>query len=253
MFNFFKHYRYLISFFLYLILMTLSTLSFYKSDQLIKTQAPQSISGFATLSPDAQAFKARLLAENHQLFLFNTLILTVAFVCFFLVLARLLRRFDAISAQDSLTNLPNLASFEKQARHYIESDPDQQKKMAVLFLDIHGFKEMKDQYGQVISDNIITATGQKLARSLRSSDFISRIGGDEFVIGLPDLKSAQEVQTVSRRIVDNFDQSIRIDDQDYPVSICLGVSIYPEEGDNLKKLIKNADQAACPAKQSRPV
>ncbi|WKY44011.1 GGDEF domain-containing protein [Eubacteriaceae bacterium ES2] len=214
MYQFIRRYRYILTLILYSILMGLSYLSFTNSHQL------------------------------DRLFLFDTLILTGTFIVFFLIITYLMHYFEKISYQDSLTNLPNLASFENQVNYYLKTDPDKQKKMAVLFLDINRFKELKDQYGQVISDNIIKATGYKLASSLRSSDFISRIGGDEFVIGLPDLKSAEEVQKVTRRIIDNFDQTVRIDDQDYPISICVGVSIYPEEGDNLKKLIKHADEAA---------
>ncbi|MDK2937702.1 MAG: hypothetical protein PWP62_2710 [Eubacteriaceae bacterium] len=215
MYQFIRRYRYFLTLILYMISLALSYLSFTNSHQLDK------------------------------LFLLNALIITGTFVIFFVIITYLLHSFEKSNYQDSLTNLPNLANFENQVSHFIKTDPNKQKKMAVLFLDINRFKELKEQHGQVFSDNLIKATGQKLASSLRSSDFISRIDGDEFVVGLPDLKSADEVQKVTKRIIDNFDQTIRIDEQDYPISICVGVSIYPEEGDNLKKLIKHADETAC--------
>lgn len=191
------------------------------------------------------------LGENQNLFILNMFILTCAFASYFLIVTYLLRRFEHMAYHDTLTDLPNRANFEHRITDFIENDTGHKKKMAILFIDINRFKQINDQYGHDVGDEIIKTTGQKLKDSLRRSDFISRIGGDEFVIGLPDLKNADEVQNVIDRIVQIFNEPVKINQTDYRISISIGVSMYPEQGENLEELIKNADDAMYQAKQSQ--
>jgi|GEM_PF-4785427 len=151
---------------------------------------------------------------------------------------------------DSLTGLPNRRMLEERFQHELSRAKQNQGKFAVLFLDMDGFKEVNDTLGHDIGDDIIVQFSNLIRGCLRDSDTMARLGGDEFVILLPDIHSLEDIRVIAERMITSANQPIKINGQTVEVSTSIGVSIYPKHGDDLKTLLKLADNALYQAKSA---
>ena len=110
-------------------------------------------------------------------------------------------------------------------------------------MDLDGFKRVNDTLGHDAGDYVLKAISTRLLDSVRSGDTVARLGGDEFIAYLGQLNSAQESVTIAQRILAECNQPIRFAQQETGVGISIGISIYPEDGDDLASLMKQADSA----------
>ncbi len=144
---------------------------------------------------------------------------------------------------DPLTGLPNRNLFNDRVDNILQLAKRNGERFAVMFLDLDGFKEVNDSFGHEAGDLILQSVTQRLKLLLRSSDTLARLGGDEFLLLFPRIKGRADVITVATKINNDFTQAYSVLGKDVYLSASMGISIYPEDGDNARTLIKNADIA----------
>jgi len=155
------------------------------------------------------------------------------------------------SAQhDFLTGLPNRMLFNDRVGRAIALAPRHNKKVAVLFLDLDGFKHINDSLGHPTGDKLLQSITQRLLASVRASDTVSRQGGDEFVVLLSEVEQAEDAAITARRMLQAVAEAHSIDQHDLHVTTSIGVSVYPDDGQDAETLIKNADTAMYQAKEN---
>jgi len=151
---------------------------------------------------------------------------------------------------DFLTGLPNRKLLNDRVTQAILSASRSLKKVAVLLLDLDGFKHINDCLGHSIGDRVLQSVAKRLVDSVRGSDTVSRQGGDEFIVLLSEVEGLESTATTVRRLLQVCTESHAIDQHDLHVSACVGVSIYPDDGLDVETLIKNADTAMYQAKEN---
>ena len=150
---------------------------------------------------------------------------------------------------DSLTGLPNRLLFRDRLVHSLAHARRNRVGVAVMYLDIDHFKLVNDALGHSFGDRLLAEIAKRLQSALRASDTISRIGGDEFSILLPEVVSAEAVAGVARKILDSLAQPFRIEKHDLFVTASVGISCFPTDGDDAETLLKCADAAMYRAKE----
>ena len=157
----------------------------------------------------------------------------------------------AHSAQhDFLTGLPNRMLLNDRIGYAIALAPRHRKKVAVLFLDLDGFKHINDSLGHPIGDRLLQSIGRRLVECVRGSDTVSRQGGDEFIVLLSELQRSEDAAITARKILHAVAAAHSIDLHDLHVTTSIGVSVYPDDGLDAETLIKNADTAMYQAKEN---
>jgi len=151
---------------------------------------------------------------------------------------------------DFLTGLPNRMLLNDRVDQAIAFAARHMNKIAVLFLDLDGFKHINDSLGHPIGDKLLQSVAQRLSVCIRGSDSVSRQGGDEFVVLLLELKQPEDAAVSAKRILQAVAQPYSIDQHDLHVTASIGVSIYPDDGLDAETLIKNADTAMYQAKDN---
>jgi diguanylate cyclase (GGDEF)-like protein/PAS domain S-box-containing protein len=157
----------------------------------------------------------------------------------------------AHSAQhDFLTGLPNRMLLNDRVSQAISLAARHMKKVAVLFLDLDGFKHINDSLGHPIGDKLLQSIAKRLVGCGRSSDTVSRQGGDEFVVLLSEVEQSDDAAITARRMLQAVSEAHSIDQHDLHVTASIGLSIYPDDGLDAETLIKNADTAMYQAKEN---
>jgi diguanylate cyclase (GGDEF)-like protein/PAS domain S-box-containing protein len=157
----------------------------------------------------------------------------------------------AHSAQhDFLTGLPNRMLVEDRIAQSTILAGRHLAKLAVLFLDLDGFKHINDSLGHAIGDKLLKSVAGRLVDCVRASDTVSRQGGDEFVVLLSEVAQADDAAISARRILMMLTAPHSIDGRDLHVTASIGVSVYPDDGLDAETLIKNADTAMYQAKEN---
>jgi diguanylate cyclase (GGDEF)-like protein/PAS domain S-box-containing protein len=151
---------------------------------------------------------------------------------------------------DFLTGLPNRTLLNDRVGQAITFAQRHMKKVAVLFLDLDGFKHINDSLGHPSGDKLLQSIAQRLVDGLRGSDTVSRQGGDEFVMLLSEVEQSEDAAATARRMLQAVAEAHLIDDHDLHVTTSIGVSIYPDDGLDAETLIKNADTAMYQAKEN---
>ena len=122
--------------------------------------------------------------------------------------------------------------------------------MAVMFLDLDGFKQINDTLGHDAGDTLLSMVADRLVAAVREEDTVARMGGDEFVIGLWELSHADDVAQLVSKVIQTISQPYRIQGHDVRITTSVGVSIYPLHGEEGETLMKRADQALYEAKRA---
>jgi diguanylate cyclase (GGDEF)-like protein/PAS domain S-box-containing protein len=157
----------------------------------------------------------------------------------------------AHSAQhDFLTGLPNRMLLNDRVTHAIALAPRHMKKVAVLFLDLDGFKHINDSLGHPIGDKLLQSVAERLVECVRGSDTVSRQGGDEFVVLLSEVEREKDAAISARRMLQAVAAAHSINSHDLHITTSIGVSVYPDDGLDAETLIKNADTAMYQAKEN---
>jgi diguanylate cyclase (GGDEF)-like protein len=120
----------------------------------------------------------------------------------------------------------------------------------VLFLDLDGFKQINDSLGHTVGDKLLQSVAERLLGCVRSPDTVSRQGGDEFVLLLQDLKQSDDASATARRVLQALAEVHSIEGHELHVTASIGVSVYPDDGQDAETLVKNADAAMYDAKKS---
>ena len=158
------------------------------------------------------------------------------------------RQVRFLAEHDPLTGLPNRALFEDRLAQACSQARRQQHRLAVLFIDLDHFKPINDTLGHAIGDRLLQETAQRLAACLRQSDTVARIGGDEFVILLLNIEDIGAVRQIIDKLLETITQPFHIDAHCLHISLSVGVALYPEHGQDVATLLRQADTALYKAK-----
>ena len=151
---------------------------------------------------------------------------------------------------DFLTGLPNRLLLSDRVTRAIAFAQRHRKQVAVLFLDLDGFKHINDSLGHPTGDKLLQSTARRLLKCVRDSDTVSRQGGDEFVVLLAELQQPEDAAITARRMLAAVAASHSIEQHELHITTSIGVSVYPDDGMDAETLIKNADTAMYQAKES---
>jgi diguanylate cyclase (GGDEF)-like protein/PAS domain S-box-containing protein len=154
------------------------------------------------------------------------------------------------SEHDFLTGLPNRMLLNDRMNQAILLALRHRRRVAVLFLDLDGFKHINDSLGHPTGDKLLQSVGKRLVDCVRGSDTVSRQGGDEFVVLLSEEEDSQDASITARRMQRAVAEAHFIDQHDLHITCSVGVSLYPDDGLNAETLIKNADTAMYQAKEN---
>ena len=151
---------------------------------------------------------------------------------------------------DFLTGLPNRMLLNDRVNQTIALAPRHHKRVAVLFLDLDGFKHINDSLGHPTGDKLLQSIAKRLVECVRGSDTVSRQGGDEFVVLLSEVERSEDTAITARRMLQSVAEAHSIDHHDLHVTTSIGVSVFPDDGLDAETLIKNADTAMYQAKEN---
>ncbi|MGA7524199.1 MAG: diguanylate cyclase [Acidobacteriaceae bacterium] len=154
-----------------------------------------------------------------------------------------------LAHHDHLTGLANRTLLHERLRQAIFRADEHDQKVAVFLIDLDDFKRINDSLGHVDGDRLLATIGQRLLSSVRESDTVARVGGDEFVIVMPDFRTLDDVRYCGQQIIGNAAQPIRIGERDLRLTLSVGVAIYPEGGTGVDELLRNADAAMYSVKE----
>jgi len=149
---------------------------------------------------------------------------------------------------DALTGLPNRVLFNDRAEQGMKKAKRNNTKLALFFIDLDHFKEINDSLGHMIGDEVLKVVTRRLAGIMRKEDTLARIGGDEFTIAMEGLNQVQDVSVLAQKILEVLDKPIMIEENEVHISSSIGISFYPEDGNNIYDLLKYADTAMYKAK-----
>ncbi|KAF0158587.1 MAG: response regulator receiver [Syntrophaceae bacterium] len=152
---------------------------------------------------------------------------------------------------DSLTALPNRRLFEDRLDQTIKTTQRLGGQAALLYIDLDGFKPVNDLYGHDAGDIVLRDVAVRIQSCIRTSDTAARIGGDEFVVILQDVAGREDARRVSQKIVDAIRQPFMVSAQECRVGVSIGISLFPDDGNDPKILMKIADQAMYAVKKQR--
>lgn len=156
---------------------------------------------------------------------------------------------DYKANHDELTSLPNRALFNDRLNVAIKKADRYNKSLAIFFLDIDLFKQINDQYGHDVGDEVLKRFAKRLRECLRAEDTLARMGGDEFMIILEEDDKLTTSTIVANKIIEMMKSPIRLGESKLDVTTSIGISIYPKNAKEPRELIKNADLAMYKAKE----
>lgn len=154
-----------------------------------------------------------------------------------------------IALHDVLTGLPNRALFQDRVNVAVENAKRHNTQFAIALLDIDHFKRINDSLGHHIGDILLQEVTQRITNAIRHSDTVARMGGDEFAFLLSDITHPDGTMTIMQNIIKSFKPKVLISNYELHISASIGVCIYPNDGDELGILLRNADTAMYRAKE----
>ena len=150
---------------------------------------------------------------------------------------------------DPLTDLPNRRSFHDHLEQFAHWTSRTEYKMALLYLDLDRFKSANDTLGHIAGDKLLKIIGERISNALREGDMVFRMGGDEFAVITTNLTKNEDAMLIAEKIISTIREPIFIDGYDLFVTASIGISIYPDDTEDLEELIKNSDLALYHAKE----
>ncbi len=150
---------------------------------------------------------------------------------------------------DQLTGLPNRSMFIESLDRAVRKARRRQGTFSVLFVDLDHFKEVNDTLGHGAGDKLLQAVAERLQSAVRQSDLVARLAGDEFVILIEDHRGPEEVMIVAQKVVGFLQRPVLLEWKEVKISGSVGIASYPEDGEDVETLVKNADAAMYQAKE----
>ncbi len=176
-----------------------------------------------------------------------------------LVSARLQDELNYLATQDSLTQLPNRRFLLDRLKHSIDVERRDGKQLALLMLDLDRFKAVNDSLGHAAGDELLQQVADRIQKRLRDVDMVARLGGDEFIVLLEDIAHPEDAARVAEKIVADLSRPFQLPrsneadhepGRDVQIGASIGISLYPQHGDNPELLMEQADTAMYEAKQA---
>ena len=158
-------------------------------------------------------------------------------------LERAYLKIGRLANHDILTGLPNRRLFTELLKQELRQADRQKMKTAVLFIDLDDFKPVNDSMGHDTGDKVLEMVAQRFISSLRESDAIARIGGDEFAAIICNVKNKTDIEKIAYKIINKFNNPFKIDNNKFQIGISMGISVYPDDDNTMDGLLKKADTA----------
>ncbi|WP_019026939.1 CHASE3 domain-containing protein [Colwellia piezophila] len=152
---------------------------------------------------------------------------------------------------DDLTGLKNRSKMNEEIEHAINHSKESNTKLAIFFIDLNDFKVLNDTFGHESGDMILKEVAVRLKAALRSDDSIFRVGGDEFVVLIKDVKAITEIQYIVAKVLKTTESPVMIQGQQMKISLSLGVAVSPDDSINSFDIVKFADIAMYEAKRNK--
>lgn len=162
-------------------------------------------------------------------------------------------REDALYRQahfDELTGLPNRQLLKDRLEQQLVHARREDLQGAMLFLDLDRFKEVNDVFGHSVGDEVLTQAAERIVSEVRDTDTVARLGGDEFVIVMPHLSGDNTLRMTASRILTRLSEPFSVRGSNHFLSASIGIVVFPEDGDSVETLLKNADAAMYRAKEA---
>jgi diguanylate cyclase (GGDEF)-like protein/PAS domain S-box-containing protein len=159
------------------------------------------------------------------------------------------QRAKHLADHDALTGLPNRRLLEDRLTQALALSYRNRKQTAVMFVDLDRFKTINDSLGHAVGDVLLKEVAMRLVNQLRIGDTICRIGGDEFVVVLPEIKRASDAAQVAQKVIETLSQPIVVDERELTVTPSIGIAVFPDDGRDAETLIRNSDAAMYHAKE----
>ena len=153
-----------------------------------------------------------------------------------------------LAYHDSLTGLPNRRLFNDRLTLALAHAQRSQQKLAVMLLDLDHFKEVNDTLGHSVGDKLLQAVGERLTSLLRKEDTVARMGGDEFMLLLPEIAQVEDAAEVAQKVLEALRKPFVLNGHELHVTTSIGIAMYPDDGEDEDTLMKNADIAMYRAK-----
>ena len=158
-------------------------------------------------------------------------------------------RAQHLADHDPLTGLPNRRLLEDRLTQALALSYRNRKQTAVMFVDLDRFKAINDTLGHAVGDVLLKEVARRLVKQLRVGDTICRIGGDEFVVVLPEIKRSEDAANVAQKVLEQLSAPVKVEEADLGVTPSIGIAIFPDDGRDAETLIRNSDAAMYHAKQ----
>jgi diguanylate cyclase (GGDEF)-like protein/PAS domain S-box-containing protein len=159
-------------------------------------------------------------------------------------------RFATLAFSDALTGLANRTSLGPSLEQAVQRARRRGAKLAVVFIDLDGFKEVNDLHGHDAGDALLVEVAARLRAHLRASDLLARFGGDEFLVVLEEVQDLAPVETVARKLLGEMRRSFALGGAEVAVTASAGISVFPDDAADATALMKHADSAMYAAKQA---
>jgi len=160
-------------------------------------------------------------------------------------------RASVMATHDYLTGLPNRFLFEDRLSVAIEASKRNRRQCAVLLLDLDGFKNVNDSLGHAAGDKVLCGVARRLADALREADTVARMGGDEFLVLLPEIGGSDQAGEVARKLLSAMAREPFVfEKQSSSLSFSIGIAVYPDHGATTTELLTHADNALYAAKRA---
>ncbi|OIQ82782.1 cyclic di-GMP phosphodiesterase Gmr [mine drainage metagenome] len=157
-------------------------------------------------------------------------------------------RLSFLAQHDALTGLPNRVLLDDRLLHAISHAQRNGQKLAVVFLDLIDFKKVNDSVGHHVGDQLLQAVARELSACVRAGDTVARLGGDEFVVLLEEIGADDDVPLIAKKILAAVSRPVALEGRQVAVGCSIGISVYPDDGQEADELIRRADAAMYRAK-----
>lgn len=151
---------------------------------------------------------------------------------------------------DTLTDLPNRRFFFDRLRQMVAYTKDSKHQFALLYIDLDGFKDINDTYGHEVGDGVLITISNRLTTGIRKTDFAARLGGDEFAVITQGVGLMPDVDKLAKEIHALIQDPIEVDSIQYKMNASIGIALFPEDGEDVETLLRNADNAMYKVKRN---
>ncbi|MBS4040113.1 MAG: EAL domain-containing protein [Flavobacteriales bacterium] len=159
------------------------------------------------------------------------------------------KKIRQLAYHDMLSGLPNRRFFKEHLNYMLSHANRNRKKLAVMFLDLDRFKLINDTLGHAVGDELLRKVANRIKQTINEDEIVARMGGDEFIIAFPEVID-RNIARMAQDIINAFREPFNLEDRELFITTSIGISLYPEDGQDIDSLIKNADSAMYRAKEN---